>query len=60
MTKKITMTKTELRTAIRNLGLDTQFDADWIAGNIWNAIEKIVIEREIEEEAGAMRARMNC
>lgn len=60
MTKKLTITQKELKTVIRNLELDTQFDADWIAKTIWNGINKLITEREIEEEAHKIRARMNC
>ena len=60
MTKKLTITRADLKTAIRNLELDTQFDADWIAKNIWDAINKLINDREVEEEAQKIRAGMNC
>jgi len=60
MTKKLTITRTDLKTAIRNLELDTQFDAAWIAQKIWDAINKLISDREVEEEAQKIRAGMNC
>ena len=60
MTKRLTITQEDLKTAIHNLGLDTKFDADWIAKNIWIAINKLLNDREVEEEAQKIRAGMNC
>ena len=51
MTKRLTITQEDLKTAIHNFEFNMGFDGDWIAKTIWIEINKLVNEREVEEEA---------